>query len=67
MDSADLLGPGEIGDGPGDAQRAMEAPRRQPHYGGRVGKQLAAGLVGVATWSSNSPSASALVRTPAPL
>ena len=67
MDPPDLLGPGEVSDGPSNAQHAMEAPRRQPHYGGRVGKQLAAGLVRGRDLVEQFAIASTLVRTPAPL
>ena len=46
VDPADLLGAGEVGDGSGDAQHAVEAARRQAHRRRRVGEQLAPRLVG---------------------
>ena len=45
MDSPDLLGAGEVGDGAGDAEHAMEAAGREAHRRGGVGEELAAGLV----------------------
>ena len=46
VNATDLSGAGEVGDGPGDAEDAMEASRREPHRGRRVREQLAARLVG---------------------
>ena len=46
MDSADLLGAGEVGDGAGDAEHAVEAARGEAHRRGGIGEELAAGLVG---------------------
>src|SRR6059058_6071186 len=45
MDSTDLLGAGEVGDGAGDAQHPVEAARGQAHRRGGIGEQLAAGLI----------------------
>ena len=45
MDAADLIGAGEISDGACDTQDTMEASCRQAHRCGRVGQELAPGIV----------------------
>ena len=45
MDSGNLLGAGQIRNGAGDPDHAMETARRQPHRRRCVGEQLATGLV----------------------
>lgn len=45
VNSSDLLGPREIGDGAGHAQHPVETPGAEPHRGGGVGQEPAAGFV----------------------
>ena len=45
VDSADLLSAGEVGDGAGDAEHAVEAACRKPHRRGSVGEQLAPRII----------------------
>jgi hypothetical protein len=46
LDSADLAGAGEVGDGAGDAQDALKASGGQAHRGCRVGEGLSTWFVG---------------------
>jgi hypothetical protein len=46
MDAPDLLGTGEIGDGPCNSEHSMEAAGGQMHCRGSIGEKLAARLIG---------------------
>ena len=46
MNSSDLFGPGQIGDGACDTQDPVEPSCRQAHRRGRVCEELASSIVG---------------------
>ena len=45
MNPADLFGSGQVSDGSGDTEDAVESARAEPHCSGSIGEQLAAGFV----------------------
>ena len=53
MDSSDLLGPGQVGNGACDAKHPMKAASGQPHCRRRIGEQLASRIVGGCNFLQN--------------